>query len=312
MQYFITSSPFLSLLTASNSTAIIRCSTSTSRRTPCGGTPSRKIWARRAVPSIASITSSRFDASSWMSSRSRGVMKVRSRRFTTSCVTWSASCSSRFSAATCGVRRSGAASNRLLRCWAASLLRLATSVKRSKNSSLRGSRRTQSPGSEREKHRGPAKRPLGYQPHDSHAGSTPAGRVRPGYFAARRDRPRRRIDDRIRHLHRVGRYPAAGAFPGPVARGVGGLGYRDAVWRAVLRRAGGDVSEGGGELHLPPRGDLTAVRLPLRRDPVRRNSDRHDRRRGRRVRALHIGALAGAVTGDLPRPRHDAAFAAAV
>jgi len=48
--YFMTSSPFLSRLTASASTAIIRCSTSMRRSTPGAATPSRKICVRRASP----------------------------------------------------------------------------------------------------------------------------------------------------------------------------------------------------------------------------------------------------------------------
>src|SRR5258708_1713828 len=99
--------------------------TSTSTFTGAGAAPRWKICARRAVPSIASITSSRSDASWWMSSRSSGVMKVRSSRFTTSWVTWSASCSNRLIASTMGVRRSGAASNRSRNRRAASLLRVA-------------------------------------------------------------------------------------------------------------------------------------------------------------------------------------------
>src|SRR6185503_16784569 len=98
-----------------------------------------------------------------MSSRSSGVMNVRSSRLTTSCVTWSASCSRRLSASTCGVRRSGAASKRSCRYCAASLFRLATSVKRSKNSSLRGRRRTRPRGGWGAKDSGPRKRPLGYR-----------------------------------------------------------------------------------------------------------------------------------------------------
>src|SRR5207245_3606664 len=62
MQYFITSSPFLRRPTASASTPTIRWITSVSCFTPCGARPRWKIWERRAVPSIASITSSRSDA----------------------------------------------------------------------------------------------------------------------------------------------------------------------------------------------------------------------------------------------------------
>src|SRR6266498_1671421 len=62
-QYFMTSSPFFRRLTASSRTPIMRSSTSTSRSTPWGATPRRKICARRPVPSIASMTSSRSEAS---------------------------------------------------------------------------------------------------------------------------------------------------------------------------------------------------------------------------------------------------------
>src|SRR5438477_433823 len=119
MQYFMTSSPFLRRPTASASTPTIRWITSVSCFTPCGARPRWKIWERRAVPSIASITSSRSDASWWMSSRSSGVMKVRSSRFTTSCVTWSASCSRRLIAST-EMLREVHAPGLLLVVWAAS------------------------------------------------------------------------------------------------------------------------------------------------------------------------------------------------
>src|SRR2546423_219821 len=100
-----------------------------------------------------------------MSSLSSGVMKVRSRRFTPSWVTWSASCSNRFSASMCASRRSGGASNSARRCFAASLLRLATSMNRSKNSSSRGSRRTEpSAGGVGGKDSGAPRRRLGYRP----------------------------------------------------------------------------------------------------------------------------------------------------
>src|SRR5205807_6650777 len=130
-------------------------------------TPMRKICARRAVPSITSITSSRSEASWWMSSRSSGVMNVRSSRFTTSWVSWSASCSSRLIASTSGVRRSGGASNSARSCLAASRFRLATSTNRSKNSSSRGRRRTADLAGERRrlggrKDSGPPRRSLGY------------------------------------------------------------------------------------------------------------------------------------------------------
>src|SRR6266704_2872165 len=69
-------------------------------------------------------------------------------------------------ASTCGVRRSGAASNSSRRKRAASLLRSATATNRSKNSSSRGSRRT---AGLREmwvriarEHSGPRQEPLGY------------------------------------------------------------------------------------------------------------------------------------------------------
>src|SRR6266704_200511 len=69
-------------------------------------------------------------------------------------------------ASTCGVRRSGAASNSSRRKRAASLLRSATATNRSKNSSSRGSRRTA--GLRKmwvriaREHSGPRQEPLGY------------------------------------------------------------------------------------------------------------------------------------------------------
>src|SRR5213593_3958578 len=62
----------------------------------------------------------------------------------------------------------------------------------------------------------------------------------------------------------------------------------------------GALSYGGRAVRLSPRGDLTAVRLPLRLDPVRRDSDRDDRGGRRRVRALHLGARSWAHARCLP------------
>src|SRR5256885_10689699 len=65
----------------------------------------------------------------------------------------------------CASRRSGGASNRARRCFGASLLRLATWMNRSKNSSSRGSRRTDpSAGGVGGKDSGAPRRGLGYRP----------------------------------------------------------------------------------------------------------------------------------------------------
>src|SRR2546428_3054465 len=83
--------------------------------------------------------------------------------------------------------------------------------------------------------------------HDPYPGAIPAGRVRPRDLPARRHRPRRRIDDRFRHLHCVGRHPAAGPFPGPAAHRValsgvvtllGALSYGELA--AMYPKAGGN------------------------------------------------------------------------
>ena len=77
----------------------------------------------------------------WMSSRSSGVMKERSSRVTTSWVMMSASCSRRLIDSTIGSRRSISVDSSTFSCLAASTLRVATLVKRSKNRSSLGRRR---------------------------------------------------------------------------------------------------------------------------------------------------------------------------
>jgi hypothetical protein len=94
--------------------------------------------------------------------------------------------------------------------------------------------------------------------------------------------------------------------PGLLLVGLAGVGGGDAAGRADVRRAGGDVPQGGRQLRLPARRHFAAVRLSLRLDVVRRDSDRDDRRGRRGVRAFHLGALARAVARRLSR--HDAPF----
>src|SRR5207247_2502569 len=100
-------------------------------------------------------------------------------------------------------------------------------------------------------------------------------------------------------FHRFGGDPAGGARPRVPAAGVGGVWRRDADGRAHLRRARGDVPQGGRPVRVPARGDRAPVRLPLRLDAVRRDSDGDDRRGRGRVRALRVGVVAAAHAGDL-------------
>jgi len=65
---------------------------------------------------------------------------------------------------------------------------------------------------------------------------------------------------------------------------------RDAVRRAVVWGAGGHVPQSGRELRLSARRDLALFGYLYGLDPVRRDSNRHDRRRRRRIRAFHVGA----------------------
>ena len=117
-------------------------------------------------------------------------------------------------------------------------------------------------------------------------------RLRQGDDPHRRDDARRGYDDRLRHLHRVGRHVAHTGLAVPSAHGVAAHRRDDAARCARLRRDGGDVSARRRSIRVPSRGDGTADGVPVRLDPLRRHPDGHHRRRGRRLRSLPRCALA--------------------
>ena len=103
----------------------------------------------------------------------------------------------------------------------------------------------------------------------------------------RLDDGRRRLDDRVGHLHRLGRHGADHRQPRLAARRRGSLtGAAHRRRRALLRRAGRDDAARGRTVRLPARGVLAAVGIPLRLDAVPGHPDRHDRRGLRRLRPL--------------------------
>src|SRR5215207_5425851 len=106
------------------------------------------MTTRRAVPSRRSITSSRRDASWWMSSRSIGVMKLLSIRVLIDRVRTSAWCSMSLICRTSSVVLCGSAKSRL-RSAAAVLRCTASWLNRSKNCSSRGRRRFSMSGGSR-------------------------------------------------------------------------------------------------------------------------------------------------------------------
>ena len=125
------------------------------------------------------------------------------------------------------------------------------------------------------------------------------GRRRPRHRVQTRPRPvrrhdgRRRLDDRLRHLHRVGGDGPARRQPRLAARRLAAHRRPDRGGGPVLRRTGRADAAGRRPVCLPPRGVFAAVRLPLRLDAVPRHPDRHHRRRRRGLRQVRRRALAG-------------------
>src|SRR5579863_2133855 len=132
-------------------------------------------------------------------------------------------------------------------------------------------------------------------------------RIRQSVIPLRRDDARGRVDDRLGDLHRAGGDTAAGRVAGAAAARVADHRRGDRLWRVELRRARGDVSRDRRVVRLPAPRDLAALGISLRLDPVRGDSDRRDRRRGRRIRDVRGRAVAGADTRCVSG--YDAAFA---
>src|SRR6266498_3064504 len=130
--------------TASTISWVIWTMISESFRESGVGSEILKSASRRTVPSIRSITSSNRTASWWMSSRSIGVMNVRSIPRRTSCEISSHSCSSRLIWSATGA--TGASPpKKPFKMRALSWMRRAMSLKRTKNFSSRGNRMSIAP-----------------------------------------------------------------------------------------------------------------------------------------------------------------------
>ena len=101
----------------------------------------------------------------------------------------------------------------------------------------------------------------------------------------RRDRPRRRLDDRLRHLPRRRADDARPRSAGWLLAVLGAVGRHDGHGRGALRRSRRALPAGRRPVRLPPRGLRAADRLPLRLDALPRDPDGHHRRRRRGLRA---------------------------
>src|SRR5437763_1568629 len=115
----------------------------------------------------------------------------------------------------------------------------------------------------------------------------PRGAARP----PRRDRAGRRLDDRLGHLHRLGRHRAPPAGARLAARGVGDRRGTHRGGCAHLRAPRRRHAARRWPVRLPDRAVGAAVGLPLRLDAHARHSDRHDRGGGRGPRDLRRAAL---------------------
>src|SRR2546426_494256 len=152
----------------------------------------------------------------------------------------------------------------------------------------------------------PTRRPSMARPSISFAGrrrgerraDRPRGATRP----SRRDRAGRRLDDRLGHLHRLGRHRAPPAGARLAARGVGHRRGAHRGGRAHLRAPRRRHAARRRPVRLPDRAVGAAVGLPLRLDARARHSNRHDRGRGRGLRDLRRAALAGARAGGAACP----------
>ncbi len=116
-----------------------------------------------------------------------------------------------------------------------------------------------------------------------------AARHRP----VRRRRAGRRLDDRLGHLHRLGRERAPPPLPAPPPRRLGGRRSPDDGGGGLLRGAGRHASESRRAVRLLPRGVRVAPGVPLRLGDASRDPDRHHRGGGRGVCEVSRGSGAG-------------------
>src|SRR5207253_1461789 len=123
-------------------------------------------------------------------------------------------------------------------------------------------------------------------------GERRADRSRGAARPPRRDRAGRGLDDRLGHLHRLGRHRAPLAGARLAARGVGHRRGAHRGGRAHLRAPRRRHAARRWPVRLPDRSVGAAVGLPLRLDARARHSDRHDRGGGRGLRDLRRAALA--------------------
>ncbi len=129
-----------------------------------------------------------------------------------------------------------------------------------------------------------------------------------GQRASQRSRPDQRdhagdgLDDRLGHLHCVRRNFSRGRFAGAAHWRLAHHRLSDHCRRAHLRRTGGHDAAGGRTVRLSARVARAALGFSLRLDSVSRDSDRHDRCRGRCVRQISRDLLAGNFLQSLDRP----------
>ena len=116
----------------------------------------------------------------------------------------------------------------------------------------------------------------------------------------RLDHGRRRLHDRIRHLHRLGGHGENDRQRRLAPGGLDAQRRPDDRRRAVVRRAGRDDAAGRRAVRLPARGLLADLGIPLRLDAVPGDSNGDDRGGRRRLRPLLRCAVSLDQRGSLP------------
>ena len=105
--------------------------------------------------------------------------------------------------------------------------------------------------------------------------------------ALRVDDGRRRLDDRLGHLSRLGGDGTADGEPRTAADGLDRHRWPDARRCALVRRTRGDDAARGRSVRLPARSLRAALGVPVRLDAVHGDPDRHHCGGGGRLRPLH-------------------------
>ncbi len=101
------------------------------------------------------------------------------------------------------------------------------------------------------------------------------------------DDGRRRLDDRLGHLSRLGGDGTADGEPRTAADGLDRHRWPDARRCALVRRTRGDDAARGRSVRVPARSLRAALGVPVRLDAVHGDPDRHHCGGGGRLRPLH-------------------------